>query len=78
MVKFDDITTKALSLPLDNRAELAELLIQSVNEEDGEQVKSDWIAEIRRRDQEIREGKAVTKPAAQALREARELLRCTT
>lgn len=78
MVKFDDITTKALSLPLDNRAELAELLIQSIDEEDGEQVKSDWIAEIRRRDQEIREGKAVTKPAAQALREARELLRCTT
>ena len=76
MSEFEELTTKAMALPAENRAELAELLIQSLEEQDAKEIKSAWLAEIRRRDQEIRAGAAVTKPADQVLREAREQLQC--
>ncbi len=77
MTEFEKITSKIMSLPAENRAELAEMLIQSLDEKDDLAVKSEWLLEIQRRDQEIRTGKAVCKPAEQVLREAREQLRCT-
>lgn len=76
MSKFEEVTSKAMTLPPENRAELAELLIQSLDEKEDEDVRSAWLSEIRRRDQEIRSGASVTKPAEQVLREAREELRC--
>jgi putative addiction module component (TIGR02574 family) len=76
MSEFEELTTKAMALPAEHRAELAELLIQSLEEQDAKEIKSAWLAEIQRRDQEIRAGAAVTKPADQVLREAREHLRC--
>jgi putative addiction module component (TIGR02574 family) len=76
MSEFEELTTKAMALPAEHRAELAALLIQSLEEQDVQEIKSAWLAEIQRRDQEIRAGAAVTKPADQVLREAREHLRC--
>ena len=76
MSEFEELTTKAMALPAEYRAELAELLIQSLEEQDAKEPKSAWLAEIQRRDQELRAGTAVTKPADQVLREAREHLRC--
>ena len=76
MSKFEEVTSKAMALPLKNRAELAELLIQSLDEKEDEEVRSAWLAEIHRRNQEIRSGTPVTKPAEQVLSEAREILRC--
>jgi hypothetical protein len=76
MSEFEELTTRVLALPAKSRAELAELLIQSLEEEDDKDLKAAWLVEIRRRDQEIRAGAAVTKPADQVLREAREHLRC--
>lgn len=77
MSEFEEVTTKAMALPDESKAELAELLIQSLDEKEDKYVKSAWLAEIRRRDQEIRAGASVTKPADQVLREAREKLLCT-
>jgi len=77
MREFEEVTTKAMALPAESRAELAELLIQSLEEKEDEEIKSAWLAEIHRRDNEIRAGASVTKPADQVLREAREQLRCT-
>ncbi len=77
MSEFEEVTAKAMELPPKDRAELAELLIQSLEEEDDEIVKSAWLAEIYRRDQQIRAGAPVTKPAEQVLRDAREQLRCS-
>ncbi len=59
-----------------NRAELAELLIHSIEEKEDDENKLAWINEIQRRDQEIRLGASVTKPASEVLK-AREKLRCT-
>jgi Putative addiction module component len=75
MSEFEELTTRAMALPAKSRAELAELLIQSLEEEDDKEIKSARLAEIHRRDQKIGAGAAVTKPADQALREAREPLR---
>jgi len=76
MNEFEELTTRAMALAADNRAELAELLILSLEEDDDKALKSTWLAEIHRRDQEIRAGAAVTKPADQVLKEARAQLRC--
>ena len=76
MSEFEELTTRAMALPVESRAELAELLIQSLDEQDPEEIKSAWLAEIRRRDHEIRAGASTTKPAALVLREVREQLRC--
>lgn len=76
MSEFEEVTAKAMALPPENRAELAELLIQTLEEKEDQEIKSAWLAEIRRRDQEIQAGVPVTKPAEQVLREAREKLRC--
>jgi len=75
MNEFEELTTRALALPAKSRAELAELLIESL-EEDDKDLKAAWLVEIHRRGQEIRAGASVTKPADQVLREAREHLRC--
>lgn len=76
MSEFEELTTRAMALPIESRAELPELLIQSLEEQDTSELKSTWLAEIRRRDHEISAGVSVTKPAALVLREAREQLRC--
>jgi putative addiction module component (TIGR02574 family) len=76
MSEIEEVTTRALALPAKSRAELAELLIQSLEEVDAPDLKAAWLVEIHRRDQEIRSGASVTKPADQVLREAREHLRC--
>ena len=77
MTQFEKITSETLSLPTEERAELAEILIQSLDEKEDEDIRSAWLPEIRKRDREIRSGKAVLKPVDQVLREAREQLRCT-
>ncbi len=77
MTQFEKITSETLSLPTVERAELAEILIQSLDEKEDEDIRTAWLQEIRQRDREIRSGKAVLKPADQVLREAREQLRCT-
>ncbi|MFQ5900995.1 MAG: addiction module protein [Thermodesulfobacteriota bacterium] len=76
MIELEKITSEALTLPNESRAELAEILIQSLDEKEDKDIKSVWLAEIHRRDQEIRAGASVTKPAIEVLKEAREQLRC--
>jgi hypothetical protein len=76
MSELEELTTRALALPAKSRAELAELLIQSLAEADDLDVKAAWLVEIRRRDREIGAGASVIKPTDQVLREAREHLRC--
>lgn len=67
MSVFEKVTNEALALPSKVEAELAMLLIQSLDE--NEDVKSAWLAEIRCRDEEIRFGLVVTRSAEQVLKE---------
>jgi putative addiction module component (TIGR02574 family) len=77
MRELEELTAKVMALPAKERAELAELLIQSLEEQDDEAIKSAWLAEIGRRDEQIRAGAPVTKLADEVLRAAREQLRCS-
>ena len=74
--EFEQLKNDLLMLPIESRASLAHALIQSLDETVDDDAESQWFEEIRRRDDEIRTGKAKLKPAEQALREARDLLRC--
>ena len=76
MSEFEKVTIEAMALPSESRANLAEILIQSLDEEENEDIKSAWLADVSRRDQEIRSGLSVTKPADQVINEARKQLRC--
>jgi len=78
MSELAELTTRALALPANRRAELADRLMQSLEEADAPDLKAAWLVDIHRRDQEISAGASVTKPAAHVLREAREHLRCLT
>ncbi|MEO8433861.1 MAG: addiction module protein [Pyrinomonadaceae bacterium] len=55
---------------------LAQALIESLDDEVDANAELLWRDEIRRRDAEVRSGRAVLKPADQVLRDARERLRC--
>ncbi len=74
--EFERLKEDLLTLPQESRASLASALIESLDEGVDADAESAWIEEIRRRDDEIRAGIAKLKPADQAIREARELLRC--
>jgi len=74
--EFEQLKNDLLMLPIESRASLARALIKSLDDTVDEDAEFRWFEEIRRRDAEIRSGKAKLKPADQALREARQLLRC--
>ncbi len=76
MTELERLTSELLCLPAEQRAELVEILLQSLEEEEDKDVKSAWLTEIHRRDREIRSGEATCKPADQVLIEARKRLRC--
>lgn len=74
--EFEKLKDDLLTLPVESRASLAQALIESLDEEFDENADVLWREEIRRRDADIRSGRAILKPAEQVLREARERLRC--
>ena len=66
----DELLKKALTLPVAERAELADSLIESLDEAGDESVKAAWDEEIARRMEDLDSGKV--KPAS--LSEARRRL----
>ena len=73
---LEKLKDELLELPMEFRASLAQALIVSLDEEYDDDVERLWLEEIKRRDIEIRSGRASLKPADQVLQEARERLRC--
>lgn len=74
--QLEQLRHDLLALPVEMRASLATTLIESLDESADVDAKSAWMEEIRRRDAEIRSGKAVLKPLDQVVREVRDLLKC--
>ena len=74
--EFEKLKDDLLGLPKDSRASLAFALIASLEEETDEDVDRLWAEEIRRRHEEVKNGRATLKPANRVLQEARERLRC--
>ena len=74
--ELEELKEDLLALPVHFRASLAQALIASLDEGYDEDAETLWLEEIKRRDNEIRSGRAMLKPADQVLTEARERLRC--
>jgi putative addiction module component (TIGR02574 family) len=64
-VTTDQIEQELLKLPAADRARLAERLIASLDED--AEVEAAWIAEVRRRDEELRSGAVQGIPVEDAL-----------
>ncbi|MEK6679361.1 MAG: addiction module protein [Nitrospirota bacterium] len=55
--KIKDIAESILTLPANSRAYLAEVLLESLDFEEDFPINEEWMKEIKRRCQEIDEGK---------------------
>ena len=66
---------QALRLSVDERAALAEHLIESLDVLDDAENERLWVEEAERRYHEYRQGRVSSKPAAEAIRDARAQIR---
>lgn len=69
------IEVEALHLTPDERAALAQKLLLSLDSPAPDEVLGDWLAEARRRAQELDDGTVQAVPAEEVRRKARSLLR---
>lgn len=66
------LTDEAMALPPEERASLAEKLLESLDEEDQERIDAAWVAEAQRRIQALDSGQMGTVPADEVFRRLRE------
>ena len=71
---LDDVAKAALTLPANDKAVLAEKIVQSLVSEVPPEVKRKQLAEVMRRREEILSGKAQGVSLAQAVREIQALV----
>jgi len=71
----EKIVEQAMSLPGESRAEVADLLVQSLETADLGHIDRMWISEAVRRRDEIRAGKVEAIPREQALDRVRDSIR---
>ena len=71
----DELSMKALALSVEERVQLAQELLESVEREADPDVEAAWEAEIARRIAEFERGDAKLIPAEEVFAEARRLLR---
>jgi putative addiction module component (TIGR02574 family) len=74
MNTLDDVTRKALALPVEERVVLAQCVWDSVGHFASFEVEKAWMDEVDRRWREIEEGKVQCLPADQVMKRARESL----
>lgn len=74
-VSVESVFADAMSLPDDEKADLLERLLGAVGEPVESEVDPAYLAELRRRRDEVRAGTARTIPGPEALRRVRESLR---
>ncbi|MGH8310175.1 MAG: addiction module protein [Steroidobacteraceae bacterium] len=71
----EELAKRALDLPAESRAQLADLLVESLDGGQLSKIDHAWAAEAKRRRDEVRSGKAKTIPASEALRQVRDSLK---
>ena len=69
------LVEQALKLPSESRARLADLLVESLDADDLGRIDRLWVAEAKRRRDEVRAGRVKTVPGEQARRKVRDALR---
>ena len=74
-MKLKQIEDEVLHLSEDERAELAQKLLLSLDEPSEDEIAEDWLVEAQRRARELDEGIAQPVPADEVRRKAQALLR---
>jgi len=69
------LVEQAMKLPSESRARLADLLVESLDADDLGRIDRLWVAEAKRRRDEVRTGRVKTIPGEQARRKVRDALR---
>ena len=69
-VPYEQVKDEALQLPLEDRSRLASRLLESLDDDDD--VGPEWLEEIRRRVNEIKNGTAKMVPHAEVMSNVRE------
>jgi hypothetical protein len=70
----ENLAEQAMQLPTEARARLAEMLVESLDTADLTQLDRLWIAEAKRRRDEVRNGDTETVSGEEALRSVRDSL----
>ena len=68
----EQLAEQAMSLSVESRARLADLLVESLDSAELDQIEQTWLAEAKRRRDEVRHRKARTITGPQALRKVRD------
>jgi putative addiction module component (TIGR02574 family) len=71
----EQLVTQAMTLPSESRARLADLLVESLDGDDIGPIEQVWIAEAKRRRDDVRAGRVETVPGEEALRNVRDSIR---
>ena len=71
----EQLAEQAMNLPTESRARLADLLVESLDADELGKVDRLWIAEAKRRRDEVRSGRVETVPGEEALRKVRDVIR---
>jgi hypothetical protein len=71
----DQIEKEALALPSEVRARLADRLVQSLEAAEVNRIDKLWVAEAKRRREEVRQGQVQTIPGPEGLARVRRSLR---
>lgn len=67
----EELATKAMALPGEARALLAERLVESLNEESVSEI---WLTEAKKRRDEVRSGQIKPIPGVKVMEEVRKLI----
>jgi putative addiction module component (TIGR02574 family) len=73
-MSLEQIAEAAMALPGEQRALLADRLVESLDAEEINRIDRLWAAEVRRRRDEIRQGRVQTIPGREALERVRRSL----
>ena len=75
---IDDLTKQALALPGETRAQLADILVESLEAADLGHIERLWLSEAKRRRDEVRSGISETIQGDDAMRQVRRSIRHDT
>lgn len=71
---FEQLAKQAMTLPSESRAKLADLLVESLEGDDLGRIEQLWLAEAKRRRDEVRSHTVKTVAGEEALRKVRDLV----
>jgi hypothetical protein len=71
----EQLAEQAMNLPIESRAKLADLIVESLDARELGRIEQLWLAEAKRRRDEVRSGKIKSIPGPEGLRKVRDTLK---